>query len=139
MTERSIGGSLFERISDAATLSPRRKPKMVLLRSIMQNLQNILNTRSGSCYGAPELGLPDLNDEILFSSDFRYEIERRIHGCIERYEPRITEVAVNTTIPEELRFHIVALVNFEVMSDVMEFDIMLDDNQRYQVELPDGF
>ncbi|MFW0766232.1 type VI secretion system baseplate subunit TssE [Trabulsiella odontotermitis] len=137
--ERGIGGSLFERISDAATLSPRRKPKMVLLRSIMQNLQNILNTRSGSCCGSPELGIADLNDEALVSRDFRHEIGRGLHDCILRYEPRIADAVVTAAIsdgysPLELRFHIMAQVDFEDAVDVLEFDILLDSHQHFQVE-----
>ncbi|WP_054178834.1 type VI secretion system baseplate subunit TssE [Trabulsiella odontotermitis] len=139
MVERGIGGSLFERISEAAMLSPRRKPKMALLRSIMQNLQNILNTRSGSCYGSPELGIADLNDEALVSRDFRREIGQGLHDCILRYEPRIADAAVTAAAsdgysPLELRFHIMAQVDFEDAVDVLEFDILLDSHQRFQVE-----
>lgn len=53
--ERVAGGSLFERIREAAKPSVRRKPEEALLRSIQSNLRNVLNTRSGSCYGSPEL------------------------------------------------------------------------------------
>lgn len=139
MTERRIRGSLFERIGDAAVLSPRRRPKTALLSSIRHNLHNILNTRSGSCHGSPELGIADLNDETLASSDFRKEIGQGIHDCILRYEPRIEEVAVTAATadgysPLELRFHIVAQVNFADAADVLEFDILLDSHQHYQVE-----
>lgn len=139
IAERRIGGSLFERISDAAVLSPRRRSKTALLSSIQHNLQNILNTRSGSCHGSPELGIADLNDEALVSSDFRKEIGRGIHDCILRYEPRIAEVAVTAATAEghsplELRFHIVARVNFADAADVLEFDILLDSHQHYRVE-----
>lgn len=139
MTERAIGGSLFERIGDAAASSPRRRPKTALLSSIRHNLQNILNTRSGSCYGSPELGIADLNDEALVSSDFRQEIGRSIHDCILRYEPRIAQALVTAATaeghsPQELRFHIVARVNFADAADALEFDILLDNHQHYRVE-----
>lgn len=139
MAQRDIGESLFERIGDAANPAPHRQPKARLLRSIRYNLQNILNTRSGSCYGSPELGLSDLNDETLASSDFRQEIGQGIHNCILRYEPRIaaaavTAVAQDGCVPLELRFHIVAQVSFDDVADVLEFDILLDNRQRYQVE-----
>lgn len=139
MMERRIGGSLFERIGDAAAMSPQRKPKTALLSSIRHNLHNILNTRSGSCYGSPELGIDDLNDDALASSDFRKEIGRGIRDCILRYEPRIAEVTVTAAsahgyAPMELRFHIVAQVNFTDAADVLEFDILLDNHQRYRVE-----
>lgn len=139
IAERRIGGSLFERIDYAAKLSPRRRPQAALLNSIGHNLQNILNTRSGSCHGSPELGIADLNDEALVSSDFRQEIGRGIHDCILRYEPRIAEAVVTAATtdgysPLELRFHIVARVDFADASDVLEFDILLDNHQHYRVE-----
>lgn len=139
MTERGIGGSLFERIGDSVALSPRQNTKTALLHSIRNNLQNIFNTRSGSCYGSPELGIADLNDEALVSSDFRQAVGQGIRDCILRYEPRIAETVVIAATadgysPLELRFHIVAQVNFADATDVLEFDILLDNHQRYQVE-----
>lgn len=139
IAERRTGGSLFERIGDAAASSPRRRPKTALLHSIRHNLQNILNTRSGNCHSSPELGIADLNDEALVSSDFGKEIGRGIHDCILRYEPRIAEAVVTAATAEghsplELRFHIVARVNFADAADVLEFDILLDSHQHYQVE-----
>lgn len=76
MTERDTGmqGSLFERVGNAAGSSHRLSSPGQLLQSIRRNLENVLNTRSGSCYGSPELGIPDLNDDALVSSDFRQEI-----------------------------------------------------------------
>ncbi|WFW61080.1 type VI secretion system baseplate subunit TssE [Citrobacter freundii] len=139
IAERSIGGSLFERIGDAVVSSQRRRPKTALMYSIRHNLQNILNTRSGSCHGSPELGIADLNDETLVSSDFRQEIGRGIHDCILHYEPRIAKAVVIAATAEghsplELRFHIVARMNFADAADVLEFDILLDNHQHYQVE-----
>ncbi|TKV11686.1 type VI secretion system baseplate subunit TssE [Citrobacter sp. wls619] len=132
-------GSLFERISEAANPSSYQNPKEARVRSIRRNLQQILNTRSDSCYGSPELGIIDLNDETLASSDFRREIRKTISECILRYEPRIADAVVTAVIPDEyapleLRFHIVATVDFSEASDMFEFDILLDSHQHYCVE-----
>ena len=141
MTERDTGmqGSLFERVRNAAGSSCYSPSPGRLLQSIRHNLENVLNTRSGSCYGSPELGIPDLNDDALISSDFRQEIGRGIRDCILRYEPRLADVAVDADMqdvhaPQELRFHIVAQVNFNDARDVLAFDILLDNSQRYRVE-----
>ncbi|GAS74969.1 type VI secretion system baseplate subunit TssE [Citrobacter werkmanii] len=141
MTERDIGmqGSLFERVGNAARSSRRLPSPGQLLQSIRRNLENVLNTRSGSCYGSPELGIPDLNDDALVSSDFRQEIGRGIRDCILRYEPRLFDVTVDAdsldvSAPQELRFHIVAQVSFNDASDLLEFEILLDNRQRYRVE-----
>lgn len=66
ITERASGSSLFERIGEAAKPSSDQHPKLTLLKSIRGSLQNILNTRSGSCYSSPELGLPDLMMSLWF-------------------------------------------------------------------------
>lgn len=141
MTGRDIGmqGSLFERVGSAARSSHHSSSAGRLLQSVRHNLENILNTRSGSCHGSPELGIPDLNDDALISSDFRQEIGQGIRDCILRYEPRLADVTVDADMPDEnapqeLRFHIVAHVNFDDATDVLEFDILLDNHQRYQVE-----
>ncbi len=130
---------LFDRIGEAATSRFYRQSGVTLLHSISENLHNILNTRSGSCAGSPELGIADLNDDALASGNFREEIARSIHDCIRRYEPRITGVTVTAVSPDAcaplaLRFHIVAQVSFHDARDVLEFDILLDNRQRYRVE-----
>ncbi|EOF5384273.1 type VI secretion system baseplate subunit TssE [Salmonella enterica] len=132
-------GSLFERITEAANPRSYQNPKEALVRSVRRNLQQILNTRSGSCYGSPELGMIDLNDDTLASSDFRREIRNTISACILHYEPRIAHAVVTAALPDEyapleLRFHIVATIDFSEARDVFEFDILLDNHQQYRVE-----
>ncbi|HCB2207328.1 TPA: type VI secretion system baseplate subunit TssE [Citrobacter farmeri] len=140
ITERESGGSLFERINEAAKPSSDRNPKVKLLQSIMLSLQNILNTRSGSCHGSPELGLPDLdNDTPSISISFRDMTARSVRECILRYEPRISDTtviarALDENSPLELRFRILAHVNFNNRRDVLEFEILLDNHQHWRVE-----
>ncbi|MBC6503689.1 type VI secretion system baseplate subunit TssE [Citrobacter freundii] len=140
MMKRDIekGGSLFDRIGEAAS-GRERGSGVSLLHSISDSLHNILNTRSGSCAGSPALGITDLNDDVLASGNFREEVARGIHDSIRRDEPRITGVTVTAASPDhyaplELRFHIVAQVSFHDARDVLEFDILLDNRQRYRVE-----
>ena len=141
MMERELrcAGSLFERIREAAESPLHRRPKEALLRSVLNNLHNVLNTRSGSCYGSPELGITDLNDSALASGDFRIEIQNAISNCVLRNEPRISDVSVTAVAedgyaPLELRFHIVATMGFSDSRDVLEFDILLDNHSHWRVE-----
>ncbi|WP_395038444.1 MULTISPECIES: type VI secretion system baseplate subunit TssE [Hafnia] len=141
MTERESGGSLFERIGESAKPSSRQRTKAILLHSVRNNLRNVLNTRSGSCYGSPELGIADFNDESPDSVNLREWMVKSIKHCILRYEPRISDVVVSSCAEDsyaqlelELHFHIVAYLNFSDRKDVLEFDIMLDNHQHWYVE-----
>ncbi|POP40619.1 type VI secretion system baseplate subunit TssE [Superficieibacter electus] len=141
MRRRDSGptGSLFERIREAATPPSYQNPKGALLRSIRRNLQQILNTRSGSCYGSPELGISDLDNIASVSVNLRDTTAWTIKRCILRYEPRISDVNIVVIAPDEnapleLRFHIVAIVDFSEARDVLEFDILLNSHQHYRVE-----
>lgn len=139
ITERESGGSLFERIGKAAKPSSRQRPQAALLHSVRDNLRNILNTRSDSCYGSPDLGIADFNDESPDRQNIREWIVQAIQNCILRYEPRISDVLVKTSVedihvPLELRFHIVAYLDFSDRQDVLEFDILLDNHQHWCVE-----
>ena len=127
ITERESGSSLFERISEAVNPPPRQRPKAALLHSVRNNLCNILNTRSGSCY------------ESLASQNLRVATARIIRTCILRYEPRIADIAVTSGAqdeyaPFELCFHIVAYMDFHGSRDVLEFNILLDNHQHWSVE-----
>ncbi|WET42289.1 type VI secretion system baseplate subunit TssE [Citrobacter enshiensis] len=138
ITERESGGSLFERIGEAVNLPSRQRPKAALLQSVRNNLRNVLNTRSGSCYGSPDLGIADFNDESPDSMNIRNWMVQAISRCILRYEPRISDVVVTTTAedshaPLDLRFHIVAYMDFSNRKDVLEFDILLDNHQHWCV------
>ncbi|WP_449556576.1 type VI secretion system baseplate subunit TssE [Huaxiibacter chinensis] len=132
-------GSLFERIREAANPPSYQNPKEALVRSVRRNLQQILNTRSGSCYGSPELGIGDLDNISSVSMNLRDTTAQKIRRCILRYEPRISEVVIVATqlddnAPLELRFHITAIIDFSEARDVCEFDILLSNHQHYRVE-----
>ena len=98
-------------------------------------MNEVLNSRPGACQSTAGLGVIDLNDATATTSDFRKSIEQAIKECIERYEPRISEVAVQSLVdqgdPLLLSFHISAQVDFDNIGDVVEFNIQLDSNRRY--------
>lgn len=139
ITEREPGGSLFERIGEAVSSPLRQRPKAALLQSVRNNICNVLNTRSGSCYGSPELGIADFNDESPDAVNILNWMVQAISHCILRYEPRISDVVVTSAAedsftPLELRFHIVAYMDFNERQDVLEFEILLDSHQHWCVE-----
>lgn len=135
--EREAGSSLFERIREAVNPPLRQHPKAALMRSVRNTLRNVLNTRSESCYGSPELGIDDFNDQSSGSLNIRDWMVKAIRECILGYEPRISDVAVAAVADDaclELRYHIVATIDFSNSRDVLEFDILLDNHQHWRVE-----
>lgn len=132
-------GSLFERVAEAMKPPSYKNQKEALLRSIRLNLLNILNTRTGSCQGSPELGIPDFNDAKSSLTSIRDMIAQAISHCVLHYEPRISDATVTAAAsdeyaPLELRFHIVAYIDFSDIKDVFECDILLDNHQHWRME-----
>lgn len=135
--ERGSSASLFERIQGKGGGPSSHSRVQELLLSIKQHLNEVLNSRPGACQSAVELGVIDLNDATATTSDFRKSIEEAIRVCIERYEPRISAVTVQSLVdqgdPLLLSFHISAHVDFDNIGDVVEFNIHLDNNRRYSL------
>ncbi|TQI80051.1 type VI secretion system protein [Serratia fonticola] len=135
--ERGSSASLFERIQGKGGGPSSHSRVQELLLSIKQHLNEVLNSRPGACQSAVELGVIDLNDATATTSDFRKSIEEAIQVCIERYEPRISAVTVQSLVdqgdPLLLSFHISAHVDFDNIGDVVEFNIHLDNNRRYSL------
>ncbi|MEB2385914.1 type VI secretion system baseplate subunit TssE [Escherichia coli] len=128
-------GSLFERMEASSARNRQGGSIHSLRQSIRQNLRNILNTRSGSCRGAPELGI----DEPEGAENFRESISRAIEQCIERYEPRISHAEVQAVVssassPLDMTFHITAWVTFNETHEVLEFDMAPNSSQHYRVD-----
>lgn len=132
-----LSGTLFERIRHAGESTLSNADVKMFRQSICRNLQNILNTRYGSCQGTPELGIIDFNDASAFTADFWTVVTQAIKDCILRYEPRITQVDVtaasNQNTQMDLFFHLTVWINLEGIRDVLEFDLSLDNHQYFRM------
>jgi len=118
-------------------LRPETGREAVFIRSgnPFARTYEILNTRSGSCRGAPELGI----DEPEGAENFRESMSRAIEQCIERYEPRISHAEVQAVVssassPLDMTFHITAWVTFNETHEVLEFDMAPNGSQHYRVD-----
>nr|WP_265095519.1 type VI secretion system baseplate subunit TssE [Citrobacter freundii] len=126
---------MFERMESPPVRNWRGGSNMDAFRqSIRQSLRHILNTRSGSCRGTPDLGI----EEPEGADNYRSAMSLAIVQCIERYEPRISHTEVRalhpqTTGPQDMTFHITAWVTFNDIDDVLEFDMAPDGSQHYRV------
>lgn len=133
---RDRSASLFERIQEREPEGARSSPAGDLLASIKRNLNQVLNTHPGNSQSSPELGVIDLNDATASAADFHKAIEEAIRHCIIDCEPRISQVEVSACESDDwdpltLSFHILAQVDFDDRDYAIEFNIHLDNHQRY--------
>lgn len=126
--------SLFERIRHKADRDDYRVTNDPL-RSIKLNLSRILNTRPGNSQSTKDIGVIDLNDATISSTELNVVICKSIKECIEKYEPRISRATVtarsNNVDPLTMLFDIKAEVRYEHGVDNVEFQLRLDNERRY--------
>lgn len=141
MRERGLSGagSLSERLNEGLVSRSRSSEVQMLQDSIKRNLNNILNTRPGSCQSAPEMGIADPGSEEQSSGGFRETQIEKIRHCILHYEPRISQVDVIAVVQDEnspldLCFQISAFVDIEGYKNVLEFNVRLDGCQHYRMD-----
>lgn len=101
--------TLLERLSRAAREGGTRTVKEdrgAVMRSVLLNLQRILNSREGAAAAQPELGIPSPH-ELMRGYPATTEVAlRAVKLCIQRFEPRLTNVVVTIDKSEEQRMAI---------------------------------
>ena len=65
-----------------------------VVRSVLFNLRRILNSREGAAQAQRDLGLPSPQDLLQNWPSSREGALTAIRRCIQRFEPRLTEVVV---------------------------------------------
>ncbi|MGR4066329.1 type VI secretion system baseplate subunit TssE [Halomonas sp. LR3S48] len=132
-----LGNRLFERLA-----APGRSEEVVaeaslaeIVESIKRHLVDLLNSHPGHSECAPELGLLDFNDATIGVLDLERNIQRAIRQCIERFEPRVRQVEVESlprgSDPLQLRFQVHATVDLGRDHGQATIDLLLND-KRYQ-------
>ncbi len=92
---RSI--TLLERLNRAAREGGARTVKEdrgAVMRSVLLNLQRILNTRQGSAAAQSDLGVPSPHELLIGFPASLDQAQRAVKQCIQRYEPRLVNVVV---------------------------------------------
>ncbi len=101
--------TLLERLNRAAREGGDRTVKEdrgAVMRSVLRNLQCILNTREGSAAAQPELGIPSPH-ELMCGYPTSIEVAlRAVKLCLQRFEPRLTNVVVSIDQAEAERMAI---------------------------------
>ncbi|TVP46422.1 MAG: type VI secretion system baseplate subunit TssE [Halomonas sp.] len=135
--KESLGSRLFERLSNPhqPVLRKEADELMEVVESIKRHLVELLNSHPGNSACAPELGLLDFNDATIGVLDLERNIQHAIRQCIERYEPRVKRVDVeslpNHGDPLQLRFQVHATVALGRENTQATIDLLLN-NKRYQ-------
>ncbi|MCL1125548.1 type VI secretion system baseplate subunit TssE [Shewanella surugensis] len=132
------GSSFFERlIPDAPRVSAYHSSVDETMDSIKRSIARVLNARIGESQSCPEYGLLDFNDASLGSFDLGLQIRLSIKNCIERFEPRISNVEVTVfhdeSSPLNLTFNIVGKLAVSHMDEKIQIELFLDNNRKYRV------
>jgi len=106
----------------------------MLIDSVLDHIQKLLNVRQGSVVTVPDYGLPDFNDLVRQYPFAIKEIKREIKKCITKFEPRLSQVKVehvfDETDPLSLRYDITACLSvdnhFEKKKTNIWFETILD-------------
>lgn len=139
---RDLGSSLcgfrlFERLDmPEQTLLAGNEAKLAdTVESIKRHLVDLLNSHPGHSECVPELGLLDFNDATIGVLDLELNIQQAIRTCIERFEPRVSRVTVeslpNSNDPLQLRFQVHATLALGNEQTQTTIDLLLND-KRYQ-------
>ncbi|MCA8866757.1 MULTISPECIES: type VI secretion system baseplate subunit TssE [unclassified Halomonas] len=132
-----LGSRLFERLAmPEQPLAHGEDERLAeTVESIKRHLVELLNSHPGNSACEPELGLLDFNDATIGVLDLELNIQRAIRQCIERFEPRVQHVEVeslpNNGDPLQLHFQVHATVALGRDNAHATIDLLLN-NKRYQ-------
>lgn len=135
-TERT----LFERLSRPRTRGARTLADSTpeLVRSVLHNLQNILNARLGNAAAQPDLGMPAPSEIVRGGADGVDRVVKALRACVEKYEPRLAGVDVVHLDSENdrlsLRFQVTARIASSKDETYISFDTVVDSAGRIQVK-----
>jgi len=88
--------SILERLAKPATRGRRTLTENTheITKSVLRNLQHILNSRLGDAPAQPDLGMPAPSEITQASPDAVNLVIRNLRACIEKYEPRLSGVDI---------------------------------------------
>jgi type VI secretion system protein len=136
----AVDRSILERLArprQGAGRSLAPNPREVT-RSVLRNLQNLLNTRLGSAPAQMDLGMPAPSDIAQASPDAISLVMRNLRACIEKYEPRLASVEIaHIESGDEvltLRFQISARLGGSTEGAAISFDTVVDPAGRIRLQ-----
>ena len=104
----SLYETLYGNFTGGLDLHQVSEQNQVIL-SVLDNLQRILNSRSGTLAHLPDYGLPDMTKILQGMPGTAHELMGTLSAVLLKYEPRlkkITVVLLEQKVPGELRYAI---------------------------------
>ena len=112
-------------------------PRQQRIRSIIDNLTRLFNTRRGSIAHLPDFGLPDISQvyrDLPFSID---GLRAAIKDVVEKYEPRLRRVRVDTMEKDkddDYDMRVSFIVSGEVKGHKVQFQTTFVSNDLAEVK-----
>ena len=131
--------SLWERLRkpDGSTRTARENTNR-LTQSILLHLSWLLNTRRDMAPAQMDLGVPDLAEVTHSAPQSISAMARAIKECIEKYEPRLTDIQVTHVETGDdiltLRYQITARIATGNDRQTVWFDTMMDSVGRISLK-----
>jgi len=132
--------SLFERLRKAVSGSshPAEESHQARVRSIGLNLTNLFNSWAGHAPAQMDLGMPAPSEIAHNYPGSITDVQRAIRTCIEKYEPRLTNVRVMHVEGEgdslQIRFQIDAQLAGQGQAEKFSFDTLVDHAGQVMIE-----
>jgi type VI secretion system protein len=133
--------TLFERLRrpDQVHAHSMHEDHQSQLRSIVGNLERILNTRSGQAPAQMDFGIPPPSEIGQGYPESVVQIQRAIRVCIEKYEPRLRDVQVMRIESDDQRL----VVRFQVSARLatasdqrqIRFDTLIDPSGHIEMTI----
>jgi type VI secretion system protein len=124
--------SIMERLAKPSTKGLRTMTENTkeITRSVLLNLQHILNSRLGDAPAQPDLGMPSPSEITQASPDAINMVMRNLRACIEKYEPRLSGIDIaHVEAGDEiltLRFQVTARLVVSKDGTTISFDTVVN-------------
>lgn len=131
--------SILERLAKPLTKGQRtlNENTTEITRSVLRNLQHILNSRLGDAPAQPDLGMPSPSEITQASPDAINLVMRNLRACIEKYEPRLSGIDIaHVEAGDEvltLRFQVTARLTVTRDGATISFDTVVDPGGRIRL------
>lgn len=124
--------TLLERLRKPTGKSPQtlHEDAVALLRSILRNLNRILNSRAGQFPAQLDYGIPSPAEIAQAYPDSIKVVQRQMRECIEKYEPRLKDVQVTQIESDDqklaVRFQVTARLATTTEQRQVKFDTVIE-------------